>query len=49
MENLGVIFASGYTAGVICGAVSHPAEWDNEKNGKKWNFNFFLFCFVCDV
>jgi len=26
MENLGVIFASGYTAGVICGAVSHPAD-----------------------
>lgn len=26
VENLGIIFASGYTAGVFCGAVSHPAE-----------------------
>jgi len=26
VEQMGVIFASGYTAGVICGAVSHPAD-----------------------
>lgn len=26
VENLGVVFASGYIAGIICGAVSHPAD-----------------------
>jgi len=26
VENLGVVFASGYAAGIICGAVSHPAD-----------------------
>lgn len=26
VENMGVIFTSGYIAGVICGAVSHPAD-----------------------
>jgi solute carrier family 25 phosphate transporter 3 len=25
-EQMGVIFAAGYTAGIICGAVSHPAD-----------------------
>ena len=26
LEQMGVVFASGYTAGIICGAVSHPAD-----------------------
>jgi solute carrier family 25 phosphate transporter 3 len=26
LENLGVIFTSGYLAGILCGAVSHPAD-----------------------
>jgi len=26
LENMGVIFTSGYLAGIICGAVSHPAD-----------------------
>jgi len=25
-EQMGVIFAAGYTAGILCGAVSHPAD-----------------------
>eukprot|EP01098_Paradermamoeba_levis_P002193 TRINITY_DN1258_c0_g1_i3.p2 TRINITY_DN1258_c0_g1~~TRINITY_DN1258_c0_g1_i3.p2 ORF type:complete len:149 (-),score=55.06 TRINITY_DN1258_c0_g1_i3:34-480(-) len=25
-EQMGVVFASGYVAGVLCGAVSHPAD-----------------------
>jgi len=26
VEQMGVIFASGYLAGILCGAVSHPAD-----------------------
>jgi solute carrier family 25 phosphate transporter 3 len=26
LEQMGVVFTSGYAAGVICGAVSHPAD-----------------------
>jgi len=26
LEQMGVVFASGYLAGILCGAVSHPAD-----------------------
>jgi len=34
LEQMGVVFASGYLAGVICGAVSHPADTTVSKINK---------------